>query len=733
MSPMPRSRIYRPATVMHITYRVDAALMVARAAGAFDYEEPSELTLSVGGVAGTATGGVQTLSKTVLVDTRTPFQKRAAKDLRALEPAGGDPYFDYFAPLHELRTPGEDPYTYVCTIVPQEFSYNQPSLEQSGTWSAKIPYEYAPFDPRLILHAMVEVHQGTVPADDVQRALRPDQPVLRTRLEDGRPNDETLLMMGFVEPYTHGIGSAGSFITMRGKDMVGIFEGTEANIEAISEINFDRPFNVVLAEVLETIGLDFGLQMDVEIDTDEWAGVVPHLVDAEGVTEIRKRSSEGASDKPSLWTLIIRYCRMVGATPFFRGRVLHIRRNRRLYDVIKETREPSSLATYSPRTVDGERYPVRTFVVGNNVDSIKVERNLAPKRAPIIEVWGIDDTLRGDARFIKEQWPPKDAKAARAITSGQVQQVPMPGITDRENLRGLAQDIYEKQTRGVLGGTIQTKNLASFGGENSTPDVLSMRIGDTVQLLVSRAARLAPIDFSVIDDHGIPYSEAVSRVAASLRYNASTTRDVWRQRRGQVGIALEIDSGVRAIAQLIVISHRSLIPELLRYFKVTSINRRWNADNGLTVSFGFQNYVVSRHGAQEQKERDARAVRAFADANRIRIGRATGYGHNTQPADQPRIRIGTATGYGHKTERIPVNVDGEWASEAVDELDHPGDAGGQGTDEIRDDRQALEAAGLGDWMNDEYTTLEDVENDPSLSPAQRRLKINRILAADEQR
>lgn len=718
------SRVYRPACVLHLTFRLDTGVMVARGGRqsilASDALDPNRQT-ELGEVARSPDASI--------------FENFRVDD--PLRTGPGGPQFDDLAPMHELRPPDSDPYTYTTTIIPESFEYNQPSLTQAGSFSLSIPWEYVPFDPRLVLHVLVEAHLGTILAENMVRAARPDTPPIQTRLNDGStPNPETLQMIGFVEPYKHKISRSGSVVSMRGKDLIGLFEGTQADMATIAKIDFDREFPIVFAEMLSTIGADVGVNVNVVYDAADWQGSIPHLVDGGKVMRIRKRSSEGSNDKVTLWGLVVRYCRFIGATPYFHGRDLIIRRNRRLYDVVVGTAaDPWTSATRrrgrvheftesTELTVDDNtrtgfvQYAVsRQFIIGRNVDSIEVERNMAPKRTPAIECWGIDDTARGDASFIKGRWPPKDSPAGKAIPSDQVETVPFPGITNQETLAELARDIYEQHTRGVLGGMISTRNLASFGGDNRDPDNLSLRIGDTVELLTARESRLAPVDFSFIDDPDTPFSEAVSIVAASLRPNAAPDPQwVWRQAPNRLGLRQELnDDALLGLAQLIVISQRSLVPTFLRYYKVTSTIKKWKAgkNGGITISFGFQNYVVSRHGAIDQRDRNRRAVETRAAAVGVRIGTATGYGHGTEPPE-PEV--------------VPVHTTGEWTSSEIS----PTDGVSTGTDDPAAEPgsavQDFSAAGLDDLLDDaDYPTPESIYGDSTLSPAQRAAKYRRLF------
>jgi hypothetical protein len=60
------------------------------------------------------------------------------------------------------------------------------------------------------------------------------------------------------------------------------------------------------------------------------------------------------------------------------------------------------------------------------------------------------------------------------------------GIEDEPTLRVVAQGVYEQLGRAELTGKVVTKNLGSFGGSNSDPDLLDVQAGDSVVIEVQR-------------------------------------------------------------------------------------------------------------------------------------------------------------------------------------------------------------------------------------------------------
>lgn len=339
-----------------------------------------------------------------------------------------------------------------------------------------------------------------------------------------------------------------------------------------------------------------------------YATNIPSPGTKDGITRVR-RGADGqtstsappaAGEKISFWDLITRYCFLVGAIPYFVGETLRIRPSRSLYDYTKPTydpRIPTPFANGQPRVIDdgnpAQKKPIkiRRFVWGRNLKTLKYERKFAGTKVPTIEVISVDtgSKARGAGKLIKGRWPdntsvdPKKNKiVAKAKTTGvapsgksadtDVLRIPVAGLSSAAAAQQIAKNIYEEVGRGEMGGSASTKDLASFGGDYTDPDMLWMEPGDPVEVAtdIRALSSKAPLVHTVVDNARRSYEEAVQEVT------------------NRVGDA--------NMARVLVATARGLIVELQSVFRVNTVKYSFagGATPSVGIDFDFQNYVEAR-------------------------------------------------------------------------------------------------------------------------------------------
>jgi hypothetical protein len=183
---------------------------------------------------------------------------------------------------------------------------------------------------------------------------------------------------------------------------------------------------------------------------------------------------------------------------------------------------------------------------------------------------------------ITAQWPPEEEKQALTTNVGASGEAPatefiiqeIPGIADKDRLLEIAKNLYEEVGRQELGGSVQTKNLASFGGDNTDPDMLSIRPGDPVEFRIQGIdARMAesgsPIN-ELLEWEGRDFEDEVKVVSARL--------------------------GNDKLARALVEFNRGKILALQKTFRVSNVKYDWDVDSGVSIAFDFQNFVEIRYG-----------------------------------------------------------------------------------------------------------------------------------------
>jgi hypothetical protein len=141
------------------------------------------------------------------------------------------------------------------------------------------------------------------------------------------------------------------------------------------------------------------------------------------------------------------------------------------------------------------------------------------------------------------------------------------GITDLNTLQVAAQHYYEGLNRGELQVKLTARNTASYGGDNSDPDVLDMLAGDRIEYLVDRVDTSQPT--------------AVQHSIGELE-DAATQQAAAQQQLSALGFDPQFIS-----AYLKAFSSTSFQSQ----FVVKSDSLAWDVDQGLTIEVDAVNFV----------------------------------------------------------------------------------------------------------------------------------------------
>ena len=301
----------------------------------------------------------------------------------------------------------------------------------------------------------------------------------------------------------------------------------------------------------------------------------------------------GSGGKVSFWDMIVRLCFLVGAIPYFQGRVLLVRPAKGLYKQIGATGgpfDPTPFSSELPRILDapsGKAIPdgplsVRRMVYGRDINRVVMNRKLGgaqrPKTVRVVSVDG-SSTDRGTKRQLMARWPKKEesvkSRASKPhpgekTATEEIINVPVAGIRDKAQLEEIARAVYEEIGRGEVGGTCESNNLASFGGDNTDPDLLRLKPGDAMEFTVdSRSLRTTP-----------------PLVATLTDFNRDTFEDAVRK--------VQLRLGDEDLSRVVVATARGQVAELQRFFRVSHVAYTWDSETGIQIAFDFQNFIEAR-------------------------------------------------------------------------------------------------------------------------------------------
>lgn len=520
---------------------------------------------------------------------------------------------------------GADVVSIVANRVPKQASVELNGFRQAGKFTMVFDWRELPIDPRVIRAHAVEIHIGTVaPGDFAAGMTRVEadgsrRSIIRTSL-NGFPNTRTLKMVGLVDNATVEHGDKSSELHIEGRDLRGILLDSFIDPSMLGQIDVTRQIDVVVRQILSFH--PFGARFMVLTLPTDWPGFVPPSPGTrDGLTraslgakgEQATNHPQGDASRLSFWDVITHYCFLVGAVPYFQGQIIRIRAARSIYDQLDPDRpdSPFNGLDGSPAARDdgaGNKFTVRTVVYGRHIQTLKYERKYTGQRNQVIELVCIDTSsgARGMGRLLKARWPDVDPKefavaggkirseaVTNVATSGEtetaVRRVAVAGVRSVEQLREMAKNIYEEVARGEMGGSCETKSLASFGGStegdsfagNVDPDLLRIAPGDAVRFAV---------DARALADRNPLVAELVDTERRSFDEQVAAVRKAMTERTGAVD---------ENVARAIVASARADVVKDLSFFRTANVRFNWSHEDGIIVAFDFQNYIQVRSGVTD--------------------------------------------------------------------------------------------------------------------------------------
>lgn len=517
-------------------------------------------------------------------------------------------------------------------LQPKTASVEVPATRACGKFKFTFPYKDIPIDPRIVRSASVEVFLASVSDDTFASSITGPNGTTRIArisptVTGGAVNQDNLVMAGFIDTWAVEHGEKSSEIAFEGRDFRGYFMDGKPPAAGIAKLDLRKSIDQVVAQILSLC--PFGALFQVVADPNEWPrGALPSPGTADGATRVTLgakgaggqapasgaqapgQAPSSASSTPSAWDLIVQYAFIVGAVPYFEGKVLRIRPARTYFDLRQAGLDaeaagrrlvrgngpalPTPFKDGLPRDV-GEDTPLRLrrVVYGRDINTLAFERKFGGfAKTPTIEVVGIDDTKRGAQKLLLVQWPPKEATAARQTKlapGGEVAQtdtlrIPVHGIRSKERLLAVAKSLYEEIARQEITGKGETQNMNSQGGDATDPDLVRLRTGDAIEILVDTRtlASRAPLVAELVDHTRRSFAEEVAVVKAAIK------------------------TGDENLARALVASARSSTVDQLRTFKIVCAKYDLDATGKTKIGFEFQNYVTVRQQVDAEVQRSGK-------------------------------------------------------------------------------------------------------------------------------
>ena len=468
-------------------------------------------------------------------------------------------------------------------IIPKRMTWNQNGIRAADTLSATIKFIDCPVDPRTIRSVAIEAFLGTVTGDEHARgvggatrsgnvgATNFAEPlnVVPDRYQDAAGQSRTnLRFQGWVDKWTVDWDDEEEpVIALECRDNTQLLIDVEVPPALV--ISATKPLDRAIADYLSNFPGFSGL--DVEYRPH---GVAPPVLgQALAGTAFQPKLGPpparggGAVSKLSVWDYLTDVCGAVGHNIRVEGTVIVIEQVQTLLSNKTSRRADDP---FTGRSVDGVPFQYRRFVLGRNLQKLQVARAyskhaptnvecrcFSARRKKTLVVRFPDPTSQAD--LLQTRSLPGDFSTDQKWLVWKVR-----GIEDLGVLKVIAQNVYQQVGRNEFSIDLTTRNIASFGGDNSLdPDVLDMLVGDTFELLVARD-----------DDAGV----------------VGETEDALLSKGQSMMEALGFDPGFAAAYARAYVN-----AGFQTLFRVRQMTTEWDGDEqGVTISIHGSNYVEVR-------------------------------------------------------------------------------------------------------------------------------------------
>lgn len=466
-------------------------------------------------------------------------------------------------------------------IVPKSADWNNNGLRIASTLNASIKYIDAPLDARTIRSCAIEYYQGCISAEEyasgvrgltrgdvfgsgVPNAAEPMDMIADTYLDEQGRQRTNLRFQGWVDVWTVDWGSGEPMIHFECRDNTAQFIEQQQPPKLV--LSMTLPIDQAIVQYLSHFPQFQGLSVEYRPKADK----IPILGDVLGHTAYRPNLGPpvsrggGAEERHSVWDYLVDVCGSIGHAIYVEGTTLVIARVRTLYSSAQVNRPDDPFQGRS--SPDGTSWNFRRFIYGRNILTMKASRNFTKRTATNIEVRCYSPEVKN---VLVARFPlPQDRLAWTIPGDAQPDQkwavYKLSGIKDIKTLRIVAQNIYEALGRAELDTEIKLRNMASFGGGNLDPDILDMKVGDTVEILTNR------------DDAYSTLTQIEKNLSAQQRNAQFMSVLGFSDEFSQAYAAAYTDAGFQTT------------------FKLRSMSNHWDTEQGVSITLHCVNYVEVR-------------------------------------------------------------------------------------------------------------------------------------------
>jgi hypothetical protein len=407
-------------------------------------------------------------------------------------------------------SPVADGYSVLGAILPSEVTHERNTPREADVVTIRVPFRDFPLPARIVRSIGVVWYAGTVSAANYAAGLRNS-----FANKDGKtgpllsvltPSRQNLRFVGFAdgaeEDYDAGV------ITIRARDYTGVLLDERVKPDVLKSIEIDQALDLVILSLLRQFpgGACRGLTVEFSPFVGENGAEqeFPNVAQVLGKPAKFRRgkapslsATYGGADV-SYWDLLTDLCSLCGYLPTIEEDRLRVLPPRNLF-----TGQGTFRRTVTTPSGSTEVLTARRMVQGHNVDSVRFARKFGRQAIPAIEVRSVAPGLR---QPIVSRFPPDSAtprtKANNVQPSGRgaserSELVLIRGVSSQAEVDRIARGLWQELARQEWTGSYMTKHLASVGGDNDNPDLLDLRAGDPLELVLQRAGASSGVLLSI--------------------------------------------------------------------------------------------------------------------------------------------------------------------------------------------------------------------------------------------
>jgi hypothetical protein len=412
---------------------------------------------------------------------------------------GGEPLQGTLVP----ETSSDDLTHSISGIVPKRFDWKQNGFRTAEELRVTIRFDDFPIDPRCIRSCAVVFYLGTLTAVEYAQGTRglvrgdvfggnaanagePMNVVADTYVDASGVQRTNERFTGWVDKWKMTWSDDVPTIELECRDNTQLLLSQMAPPRLV--IGGKLPLDQAIATYLANFPQFSGLTVEYRGPDGTTAPELGKVLAGTAYRpELGPPPAKGSGEDLAVWDYLTDVCGAVGLACYVDGTRVVIARPGTILSGNAQTRLDDP---YRTRKLPEGEFPARAFIYGRNLVELSVSREFATRETKNIEVRCFSTRRK---KLLVARYPKKNSR----IASGQPGDsksdnkwtvVRVSGVESEAILQQIAEDYYHGRNRNEIETHLKTKAFSSFGGGNDDPDILDMKPGDPIEILVDRSA-----------------------------------------------------------------------------------------------------------------------------------------------------------------------------------------------------------------------------------------------------